>query len=148
MASACKRDRSKKDDGVSISFKKEGIASLKKSKTDSSYATFDIEFARTEYETQTGLMYRDSLKSKHGMLFIFEESSPRSFYMRNTRIPLDIIFLSEQQLVVSYQKNATPFDNTSLPSVQPAKYVLEINAGLIDQLNIEVGDLLEFESFE
>jgi uncharacterized membrane protein (UPF0127 family) len=56
--------------------------------------------------------------------------------------------LSEQQLVVSYQKNATPFDNTSLPSVQPAKYVLEINAGLIDQLNIEVGDLLEFESFE
>ena len=64
--------------------------------------------------------------------------------MKNTEIGLDIIYIAEDKTVVSIQKNAKPLDETALPSEGPAKYVLEINAGLSDQWTIEKGDLIEF----
>jgi uncharacterized membrane protein (UPF0127 family) len=64
--------------------------------------------------------------------------------MKNTLIPLDIIYLDENKKVVSIQKNAKPMDESSLPSGAPAKYVLEINGGLSDQLNIIDGDSISF----
>jgi uncharacterized membrane protein (UPF0127 family) len=79
------------------------------------------------------------------MLFIFPDVSYRSFYMKNTKIPLDIIYIDEQKTIVSFQKNAKPFDETSLPSEAPAKYVLEIKGGLSDEWQLEVGDQIEFE---
>ena len=143
---ACKSESSQKTERITVHFKKEGTASLFKTESDTAYTKFDIEFAQTEYETQTGLMYRDSLEEDQGMLFIFDDAEPRYFYMKNTRIALDIIYLSEDQQIVSFHKKAQPFDENSLPSNKPAQYVLEIKGGLIDRLGIEIGDQMEFRS--
>jgi uncharacterized membrane protein (UPF0127 family) len=78
------------------------------------------------------------------MLFIFPNEAPRSFYMKNTRIPLDIIYISADSTIVSFQKNAKPFDETSLPSNAAAKFVLEINAGLADTWQLQIGDKVDF----
>lgn len=130
---------------VTIPFKKEGTLSLIKSSNDSVIAKLDIEVADNEYETQTGLMYRTELETNRGMLFVFPDVSYRSFYMKNTKIPLDIIYLDENKTVVSIQKNAQPFNETSLPSESPAKYVLEVNAGLSDTWQLAKGDKMTFE---
>lgn len=127
-----------------IEFKKEGELMLKKA-NDSLIKTLDIEIADDAYQTQTGLMYRDHMDSIQGMLFVFPEADYHSFYMKNTQIALDIIYIDADKKIVSFQKNAKPFSETSLPSNVPAKYVLEINAGLSDQWQLEVGDKIEYK---
>ena len=141
---SCKKTSENKSLTKEVSFTKEGELTLKKATNDSIVATLDIEFANTEYETQTGLMYRRAMQIDRGLLFIFQNEIRRSFYMKNTEFALDIIFLNSDYEIVSIQKNAKPFDKSSLPSDAPAKYVLEINAGLSDQWGLEVGDLIEF----
>ena len=128
-----------------ISFKKEGELSLYKGTSDTLVKILDIEIADNDYETQTGLMHRSSMKETQGMLFIFEDSRPRYFYMKNTHIPLDILYLDETQKIVSTQLNAKPMDETTLPSNADAQYVLEINAGLFDQWNLKIGDSISFK---
>lgn len=127
-----------------VTFTKEGELTLKKAETDSVIAQLNIEFARTDYETQTGLMYRKSMQDDRGMLFIFDDEIRRSFYMKNTEFSLDIIYLDGNGKVVSVQKNAVPFDKSPLPSEAPAKYVLEVNSGLSDRWGLEAGDVMEF----
>tara|TARA_R110002033_G_scaffold52650_1_gene100108 strand:- start:4035 stop:4541 length:507 start_codon:yes stop_codon:yes gene_type:complete len=145
--SSCKKEKTTKtEDKVVVSFKKEGTLTLKKADTNSIIRTIDIEIADNDYETQTGLMYRNKLEENHGMLFILEEEKLQNFYMKNTRIPLDIIYINESKTIVSFQKNAKPMDETSLPSEAPAKYVLEINGGLSDQWQLKVGDKISFTS--
>jgi len=122
-----------------INFSKEGELTLRKT-NDSIFKTLDIEIARTDYETQTGLMYRKSMEEHQGMLFIFQEEQPRSFYMKNTEFSLDIIYINKKKKVVSIQKNTIPYDKNSLPSGEPVLYVLEIKAGLSDRWGIENGD--------
>ena len=128
-----------------IRFKKEGNLTILKDSTKTEIKRLDIEIAETEYETQTGLMYRNSMLENQGMLFIFKDEQPRSFYMKNTRIALDIIYINADKKIVSFQENAKPLNETSLPSNLPAKYVLEINAGLVNSWNIEVGDVIDFK---
>ncbi|WP_242085306.1 DUF192 domain-containing protein [Aestuariivivens sediminis] len=125
-----------------ITFNKEGELTIIKS--DSSLVVLDIEIADTEFDTQTGLMYRNSMEDSQGMLFIFKDEAPRSFYMKNTHIPLDIVFISENNKIVSFQKNAKPFDESSIPSHAPAKYVLEINAGLVDKWDLKIGNTINY----
>ena len=141
---SCKETSENKSLTKEVSFTKEGELTLKKASNDSIVAILDIEFANTEYETQTGLMYRRTMQDDRGMLFIFENEIRRSFYMKNTEFALDIIFINSDHEIVSIQKNTKPFNKSSLPSDAPAKYVLEINAGLSDQWGLEVGDLIEF----
>lgn len=141
----CKDSQSNKTSvSQEVRFKKEGTLQLIKKDTDSIIKTLDIEIADDDYQTQTGLMYRNSIKDSQGMLFVFPNEAPRSFYMKNTRIPLDIIYISADNTIVSFQKNAKPFDETSLPSNANAKYVLEVNAGLSDAWNLKVGDKIDF----
>ncbi|WP_179005404.1 DUF192 domain-containing protein [Winogradskyella forsetii] len=143
--SSCKEEKTTKpEDKVVVSFKKEGTLDLIKADSDSIIKTIDIEIADDEYETQTGLMYRTKLETNHGMLFIFPDVQMRSFYMKNTKIPLDIIYIDENKTIVSFQKNAQPMNETSLPSEAPAKYVLEINGGLSDEWELAVGDQISF----
>ncbi len=139
--SACKDDKNIVTQ-TEITFKKEG--ELKITKTDSTTVTIDIEIANTEFETQTGLMYRDVMAKNQGMLFIFDDETERFFYMKNTKIPLDIIYINANKTIVSFQKNAKPMDETSLPSNLPAKYVLEVNAGLVDTWGISVGNTINY----
>jgi uncharacterized membrane protein (UPF0127 family) len=128
-----------------ITFKKEGELILKKAATDSLIKRLDIEIAETEYETQTGLMYRHRMEDNQAMLFVFENEQPRSFYMKNTEFSLDIIYINNKKEIVSIQKNATPYNEVSLPSNAPALYVLEINGGLSDSWGIETGDFIEWK---
>ncbi|WP_338733205.1 DUF192 domain-containing protein [Mangrovimonas cancribranchiae] len=141
---SCKEEDAKNIKPTEVSFKKEGELTIFKATSDSIITQLDIEIAKTSYETQTGLMYRSSMKKNRGMLFIFDDVSPRYFYMKNTRIPLDIIYLNENLSIVSIQKNAKPLDESSLPSKVPAKYVLEVNAGLSDVWQLTEGDKITF----
>ncbi|MDO7171796.1 DUF192 domain-containing protein [Mariniflexile sp. AS56] len=139
---ACKEDK-KVITQTAILFKKEGNLTILK-RADSTEISLDIEIADTDFDIQTGLMYRDSMKENQGMLFVFDDVTERYFYMKNTKIPLDIIYIDEAKQIVSFQKNAKPFDETALPSNLPAKYVLEVNAGLADAWLLAVGDGVQF----
>ena len=130
-----------------IEFKKEAELVFKTA-TDSVIKHLDVEIADDEYKTQTGLMYRDKMDQLQGMLFVFPDEDLRSFYMKNTNIPLDIIYIDADKKIVSFQKNAQPNNENSLPSNVPAKYVLEINAGLADKWQLVVGDKMEYSKVE
>ena len=107
----------------------------------------DREVASTSAQHKKGLMYRKNLPHNKGMFFIFKKAQPLSFWMKNTLIPLDIIYLSSDKKVVCLIKNAQPCKENPCRSYscsQPAKYVLEINGGLSDKLGIEVGIKSEF----
>ncbi|MGM1055328.1 MAG: DUF192 domain-containing protein [Bacteroidota bacterium] len=126
-----------------IEFKKEGELYLLK--LEDTIKKVDIEIADTDYERQTGLMYRKSMEEDQGMLFIYPNEAPRSFYMKNTYIALDIIFYDKDSIAVSFQENAKPLDETSLPSGEPAQFILELNAGKVKEWNIELGDKIDFK---
>lgn len=144
----CKDNKSSENKSLTkeISFSKEGELQLLKAENDSIIASLDIEIADDEYSTQTGLMYRHSMAENQAMLFVFNNMQPRSFYMKNTEIPLDIIYLNAEKEIVSIQKNAKPFDESSLTSEAPSQYVLEINAGLSEKWKLEKGDKISFSS--
>ena len=145
LLSSCKDDETEAPiETEEITFTKEGEATLLKPNGDT-IQQIDIEIADNSYERQTGLMYRESMEDDQGMLFIYDNEAPRAFYMKNTYIPLDIIYFASDSTAVSFQKNAQPQDETSLPSGEPAQFVLELNAGLADDWNIKVGDKIDFE---
>jgi len=141
---SCKETPKKTVKTVPIVFKKEGNLTIHKAVTNAIISTLDIEIAETDYETQTGLMYRDSMEENQGMLFIFPDVRMHSFYMKNTKIALDIIYIDENLKIASFQENAKPLDETGLSSLVPVKYVLEINAGLAEKWQLEIGDSIKY----
>ncbi|MBT8063659.1 MAG: DUF192 domain-containing protein [Xanthomonadales bacterium] len=105
-----------------------------------------VELAETREKQALGLMFRDSLPNDHGMLFIFPVESMQSFWMKNTRIPLDIFYFDEELRLVNVAENARPCRTSrcpGYPSTGPAKYVLELNAGKAAELGAGAGDVLE-----
>ncbi len=109
--------------------------------------SFNVTLAEDDNSRAMGLMYEKSLAEDAGMLFIFPDSRPRAFWMKNTLIPLDILYFNQQQILVSIQADVPPCRATTsrcpnYPSEKPAKYVLEINAGLAEKHNFKVGDEL------
>lgn len=113
--------------------------------TGEELAALDIEIAATEDRRQMGLMYRKSMAEYNGMLFLMETTEPQSFWMRNTYIPLDIIYVGEDRRIVSIAENTTPQNLDPIPSGAPARYVLEVNGGFCRKKGIEVGDQLDWE---
>jgi uncharacterized membrane protein (UPF0127 family) len=103
--------------------------------------TFTLEVADTEPTRETGLMNRDSMPANHGMIFVFEDEEERGFYMKNTRFPLDILFIDGNGKVVS-SKSMKPYDLRTTPSDAPAKYAIELNAGAAQSSGVSVGDQL------
>lgn len=89
-----------------------------------------------------GLMQRDSIGENEGMLFIFKKEEQRFFWMKNTSISLDILYINSSLEIVSIVKSATPFSEEFIPSTFPAKYVLEVNAGFTTKNNIDVGSTI------
>ncbi|MEQ9262181.1 MAG: DUF192 domain-containing protein [Owenweeksia sp.] len=104
----------------------------------------EIELANTPERIQYGMMYRKTLNEDHGMLFFMGEERPLSFWMKNTYVPLDIIFIDSDQKVVSIQKNAQPLSETSLPSEGSASFVLEVAGGFSDKYGLKKGDRVYF----
>jgi uncharacterized membrane protein (UPF0127 family) len=107
--------------------------------------TFAVEIADTREKQALGLMFRDSMPDDQGMLFIFPNEAPRSFWMKNTRIPLDIMYFDKELKMVSISADTLPCKVTqcpSYPSKAPAMYVLELNAGAAKKLGVGEGDKL------
>ena len=107
---------------------------------------FTVDLAQTADEQALGLMFRDEMADDHGMLFIFPVEAMRGFWMKNTRIPLDIFYFDADLKLVSVSKNARPCKTRrcpNYPSTGPARYVLELNAGKAEELGVKPGDALE-----
>ena len=107
---------------------------------------FSVELADTQEKRTLGLMFRDSMPEDHGMLFIFPGETRRSFWMKNTRIALDIFYFDSSLTLVSVAENTPPCrtpECPTYPSDGPAKYVLELNAGKAVELAVKRGDVLE-----
>ncbi|MFZ1519631.1 MAG: DUF192 domain-containing protein [Ignavibacteriaceae bacterium] len=124
-------------------FKKEGELTF----TDSLgtlKAKIDLEIADTEYERQLGLMNRKEMKKNEGMLFIFPLQGNQSFWMRNTLISLDILFVNDQKQIVTIHKNTKILSDQSYPATKPSIYVVEVLAGYTDKYNILVGDKIDW----
>lgn len=98
-----------------------------------------VELARTPEERAKGLMYRDSLPAHRGMLFVYPSAEPRSFWMKNTRIPLSIAYIDATGAIVSLH-DLRPLSTESVPSAAPAQYALEVNRGWFAEHGVEVGD--------
>lgn len=103
---------------------------------------FRVEVADTNEARNRGLMHRESLPRLSGMLFIYDRPSPVAFWMRNTLIPLDMLFVDPDGRVAHIHENAIPLDETAIPGGDGRLAVLEINGGLARELGIDVGSAL------
>ncbi|MBU1377909.1 MAG: DUF192 domain-containing protein [Alphaproteobacteria bacterium] len=109
-------------------------------RTDKGVSTFQVEIADSEMEREYGLMCRRALAADRGMLFLFARETPQMFWMRNTLIPLDIVYIGANGRVVSISRNVQPLDESGAPSSGPAKFVLELAAGRAAQIGLLPGD--------
>lgn len=111
---------------------------------------YSIEIADEEAERQRGLMFRDQMASDHGMLFIHDDEEPVAYWMKNTHIPLDILYFDHVLKLVSQQRDVPPCTAgnacPSYPSNAAALYVLELNAGQAAKIGLKDGDTLKVDS--
>ena len=126
------------------SFKKEGELLFISNHEGDTLAVIDIEIADNEQKTAQGLMYRSSMPQNAGMLFLMPREDIQSFWMRNTYIPLDMIFVNSNKEIVTIHANTTPMNENSYISKAPALYVVEVNAGYCNKNNIKEGDKIDF----
>ncbi len=108
--------------------------------TGSGKHAFTVELARTNAEREKGLMNRRSMAEAAGMLFDFGRDQMLLFWMKDTYIPLDMVFIDHGGHVVSIKHDAKPLDETTISSQVPAAGVLEVNAGVADKIGLKVGD--------
>lgn len=115
--------------------------------TPDSRHDFIVELAVTGPQMQKGLMHREHLAANAGMLFYFGDEAERGFFMRNTLIPLDMIFIRQDGRIHSIHENAIPHDETTIFSKGPVAAVLEINGGLSKKLGIRAGQTVHHQFF-
>ncbi|MBL1214428.1 MAG: DUF192 domain-containing protein [Ignavibacteriae bacterium] len=120
-------------------FTKEGELTFN-TKRSEYISSIDIEIAEDDRGRTQGLMFRKEMKENQGMLFIFTREEYQSFWMRNTEISLDIIFVNSNEEIVTIHKNTETFSDNSYPSTKPAIYVVEVVGGYTSKFGINVGD--------
>ena len=108
---------------------------------------FKVEVMRTDAERERGLMFRRFLPPDRGMLFDFKKPEPVMMWMKNTYIPLDMVFIGADGKVLSTAQNAEPLSERVIPSGGPALGVLELNAGIVAKLGIKAGDQVDNAMF-
>lgn len=108
---------------------------------------FQVEVMRTEEQRARGLMFRREMAANRGMLFDFKQVQPVSFWMKNTYLPLDMIFIDQKGVIVNIAENTEPLSERSVPSAGPVLGVLEVNAGISRRLGIKAGDVVEHAMF-
>ena len=107
--------------------------------------SFRVELALTDAERNRGLMFRESMAADEGMLFVFDRQFNHTFWMKNTLIPLDMLFIDKDRRIVGIVANAEPQTETGRSVGIPSQYVLEINGGLSGKLGIRAGHVVEFQ---
>lgn len=138
-----KIDTSDQKDTKLTAFKKQGEVYFQDS-LKTLVKKIDVEIADNDDARHLGLMYREGMKEDQGMLFIFPKEEEQSFYMKNTVLPLDIIFVNARKQIVKIHKQTTPFSEKSLPSDKPSLYVIEVNSGFTDKFRIKEGSLIDW----
>lgn len=108
----------------------------------------EVEIARKPAERNIGLMYRKSLGKDSGMLFIFEDESKQMFTMKNTYVPLDMIFISRDMRIAGWVENTKPLSQEKFGIAQPSQYVLEVNAFFCRDHGIAIGDEVTFRNID
>jgi len=116
-------------------------------RADGSKAAFDIEVATTPEQQEHGLMFRKKLAADAGMLFLWPEDQPVSMWMKNTLIPLDMLYVAHDGRITKITAKAVPMDLTVLPSDGPIRAVVEIGGGEAARQNIKTGDKVLFSVF-
>ena len=106
--------------------------------------TIDIEIADTPEESEAGLMFRRTMADTEGLLFVFKKAEARFFWMKNTYIPLDMIFVDKNMKIVKIEKNTIPMSEENIPTHKNTLYTVEVNAGFCDRYGINVGDYIQF----
>jgi hypothetical protein len=117
-------------------------------KRDGSAVKVQVEVARKPAERNLGLMYRKSLGKNKGMLFMFDEEKKQTFVMKNTYIPLDMIFISRDMRIEGWVENATPLSQQQYAIDKPSQHVLEVNAFFCRDHGIVTGDKVRFKDIE
>jgi uncharacterized protein len=113
-------------------------------KTETGDHSFDIEVATTDQDRALGLMFRRSLSENAGMLFLYDPPAPAAMWMKNTLIPLDMVFISPDGRVHRIESDAEPFSTSLIPSEGTVAAVLELNAGQADKIGLKRGDKVVF----
>ncbi|MGB7973357.1 MAG: DUF192 domain-containing protein [Roseiarcus sp.] len=110
--------------------------------------TFQVEIADNDATRERGLMDRRFMAADHGMLFEFDREEPVSFWMKNTYIPLDMIFIAPSGVVTHIAANAEPLSERVIPSGGPCIAVLELNGGMAASIGLKVGDKVRHPFFK
>lgn len=126
-------------------FKKHGELEFLRAGSKKVLKKIDIEVANNDNERMLGLMYRKSMEETTGMLFIFPVQEEQSFWMKNTYISLDILYVNDKKEIVKIYKNTTPKSTASLRSYKDAIYVVETVAGFADKYDVKEGDFIKFD---
>jgi uncharacterized membrane protein (UPF0127 family) len=108
---------------------------------------FKVELAASHKEQEKGLMHRESMPDDHGMIFTYPSPQHSYFWMKNTLIPLDMIFVGSDNTVIHIHKGAKPHDLTPIPSGGLSRAAIEVNAGIVDKYGISIGDKVVFDHF-
>jgi len=106
----------------------------------------DAQVAATPMQRSIGLMFRKEMPQHEGMLFVFEQPAPQCFWMRNTLIPLDMLFADPAGRITHIHENAVPLDETTIDGGEGVQFILEINGGMASRLGIAVGDVMQHPS--
>ena len=125
-------------------FKKEGDVTFFRKNDKQDIVHIDVEVANNNNDRMKGLMFRREMDEDHGMLFIFEAPDMQSFWMRNTILPLDIMFIDSVGVIDTIYRRTTPYSEKSIPSRRRVQFVVEVNGGWSDKHGIKEGDLIEF----
>jgi uncharacterized protein len=145
---SCRENKTETGDESPVSgtvFRKDGTLSI--SSADGNLkGEFDIEIAATEKASMQGLMYRESMDKNQGMLFDPQGLTKTPFWMKNTYIALDIIFIDNDKKIMHIEENTHPYSEQTLDPEGVYRYALEINAGLSKQLEIKIGDKVSWQT--
>ena len=123
-------------------------ASIIEVKSNTAHIKLNVEIADSAKKRAIGLMHRESMALNSGMWFIYETPRTVAFWMRNTLIPLDMLFVDEHGEVQRIHKNARPSDETPIAGGNDIQFVLEVNAGLSDRYGLGVGDIVRHPSIK
>lgn len=139
-----KTEEAMQTEALEIPFAHQGELLFIGQTTSDTLAMIEIEVADDDQKRARGLMYRKSIPENGGMLFTHDREQIQSFWMKNTYIPLDIIFINNEKEIVTIHPNTRPMKEWSYASTEPALYVVEVNAGFCTRHNIKTGDTIDF----
>jgi hypothetical protein len=132
------------DTHIAPQFQKQGECTIS-NRDNKPIVSLDIEIADDDSKREIGMMGRPVMDERQGMLFVFEQEYMAAFWMKNTILPLDIIFINKLGEIVTICKNTTPFSEQTYAAKAPTLLVLEVNAGFTDKYGIREGDRISWK---